>query len=127
MISAVIEEIEYPTLDEFFSPDERFPEYPFDHVASRANTVYRVVRKVLAKSRLDVEQYGAPEWKPLGRWISPGQTVFVLCKFGYHRRPGKSLEQFQSECTHGSVFRAVIDSEVPCPPPIDGPNVGGVR
>lgn len=110
MISVVVDkELTYPGADEFFSPHERFPEYPFADVASRPNAVYGAVRRVFRQAGLDAGHYGTAEWNPLGKWIFPGQTVFVLCNFVYHRRRGESTEQFQSKCTHGSVIRAVID------------------
>jgi len=110
MISVVVDnELIYPGGDEFFSPHERFPEYPFDQVATKPNAVYGAVRRVFKQAGLDAEHYGTAAWNPLGKWIFPGQTVFVLCNFVYHRRRGESIEQFQSKCTHGSVIRAVID------------------
>ena len=77
MISGVIDnEIEDPAPDEFFSPAERFPEYPFDHIASSLNTVYCAVRKLLAQSGLDIEHYGTPRgirsangYPPDKRWL----------------------------------------------------------
>ncbi len=110
MISAVVDTgISYPAPDESYSPDERYPEYPFARLARKPNPVYRTVRQLLHQLGLDDDHYGTPDWNPLGRWILPGQSVFVLCNFVYHRRPGESLERFYSKCTHGSVIRAVVD------------------
>ena len=110
MISCIVDkELFYPEGSDFFSPEENYPEYPFTQVSQRLNLVYSSVRQTLMQAGLDAEHYNTPEWNPLGRWISPGQTVFVLCNFVYHRRPGESMEQFYSKCTHGSVIRAVID------------------
>jgi uncharacterized protein (DUF362 family) len=110
MISGIVDSrITYPGSEEFFSPDERFPEYPFEHVASRPNSVYRAVRDVFAQAGLDAEHFGTSEWNPLGHWVGRGQSVFVLCNFVYHRRTNESAEQFESKCTHGSVIRAVVD------------------
>ncbi|MFC1762301.1 DUF362 domain-containing protein [Planctomycetota bacterium] len=110
MISAINNEtIEYPSNDEFYSPDEKYPEYPFHHIARKPNEVYRSVRGLFQQAGMDVEHYGTRLWNPFGKWISSGQTVFVLCNFVYHRRPRESLKEFQSKCTHGSIIRAVID------------------
>jgi uncharacterized protein (DUF362 family) len=110
MISVILDRnIRYPSSEEFYSPDEKFPEYPFNHLARKPNPVYRAVRELLRQAGLDATAYGNPEWNPLGEWISKGQTVFVLCNFVFHRRATESIAQFESKCTHGSVVRVVID------------------
>jgi len=102
-------DLQYPPSDDDFSPSERYPEYPFDHLASSPNAIYPKVREVFRQLGLDRENYDTPSWNPLGAYINPGQSVFVLCNFVYHRRPGESAEGFYSKCTHGSVLRAVLD------------------
>ena len=99
----------YPDSRDGFSPSERFPEYRFDHVASRPNPVYPLVRQVLAQAGLDAENFGAPAWNPLGRFVAPGSRVFVLCNFVYHRRRQESDSDFAAKCIHGSVLRALCD------------------
>ena len=99
----------YPLEEGLFSPDEQYPEYRFSHISKLPNEVYRSVRDLLSQLGMDRTNYGTSRWNPLGRWIKPGQKVFVLCNFVYHRRPNESLQQFQSKCTHGSVIRAVVD------------------
>ena len=101
--------VNYPTGDAFYSPDRRYPEYPFDHVADRPNPVYEMVRELLAQAGLDREHLGTADWNPLGGWIAPGSSVFVLCNFVYHRRPQDSSTDLWAKCTHGSVLRALID------------------
>jgi uncharacterized protein (DUF362 family) len=110
MISLLIDtSLEYPDACDFFSPDELFPEYRFNHLASVKNPVYRAVRQCLAQSGLDQEHFGTPLWNPLGRFIQPGNRVFVLCNFASERREKELLENYQARCTHGSVLRALVD------------------
>jgi len=99
----------YPQGDEAFSPELKFPEYQFPHLASSPNPVYAAVRQCLAEAGLDRQRYGSPEWNPLGEFVGRGGRVFVLCNFVYHRRRGETLHQFQAKCTHASVIRPIID------------------
>jgi uncharacterized protein (DUF362 family) len=110
MISIVMDpSIAYPDSSDFFSPNTAYPEYVFDHLAIQPNRVYEAVRRVFSQAGLDRSRYGSPDWNPLGEFIKPGSRVFVLCNFVNHRRPGESLSDFSSKCTHGSVLRAVLD------------------
>lgn len=100
--------LRYPSSASAFSPDSRFPEYPWKHISPEPNPIYSGVRQCLIDAGLDVENVGKPEWNPLGCYIRPGQKVFVLCNFVKHnitRRP----EVMDAKCTHGSVVRAIID------------------
>jgi hypothetical protein len=99
----------YPNGMDYYSPDEKFPEYRYAHIASQANPVYRAVREMLVQARLDIEHYGSSQWNPLGRYIPIGSRVFVLCNFVYHRNPYENQLAFQAKCIHGSVLRAVVD------------------
>jgi uncharacterized protein (DUF362 family) len=103
------DQLHYPAAATAFSPDVRNPEYRFDHLSPEPNGVYAAVRQCFAQAGLDSQHFGTAEWNPLGSFISPGQSVFVLCNFVYHRRPGESAAAFFAKCTHGSVVRAVID------------------
>lgn len=102
-------EIDYPDEAEYFSPDEAYPEYVFKHLSKKPNFVYRAVRNCLMQAGLDKENHDKPTWNPLGRVISPGSRVFVLCNFVYHKRGNESKEDFFAKCTNVSVVRAVID------------------
>jgi len=111
MINSIVErqEISYPASDDFFSPHVNYPEYQFEHIASKANDIYAMVRQLLAQAGLDAARFRTAAWNPLGQFIQNGSSVFVLCNFVYHRRPNESMEDFWAKCTHGSVLRAVID------------------
>lgn len=99
----------YGVLNERFDPGERYPEYRFDGVASRPNPAYAGVRTLFRQAGLDAGAFGTAAWNPLGAWIRPGASVFVLCNFVYHRRPQESKEDFFAKCIHGAVLRALVD------------------
>ena len=101
--------IRYPSGSEFFSPSERFPEYPFDTISKVENPVYRLVRQVLVDANLDRSRFDSSSWNPLGSYIAHGSRVFILCNFVYHRRSKETPHSFLAKCIHGSVLRALID------------------
>ena len=101
--------IRYPDANEFFSPSEGFPEYPFDTIAKVENPIYRLVRQVLLDANLDQHRFGSPSWNPLKKYIDPDSRVFILCNFVYHRRSKETPHSFLAKCIHGSVLRALID------------------
>jgi uncharacterized protein (DUF362 family) len=101
--------IKYPPATWGFSPDQAYPEYVHGLVAPSPNNVYAAVRDIFAQAGLDSENFGSAAWNPLGRYISPGQRVFILCNFVYHQRAKESDREFLSKCTHASVIRAVAD------------------
>jgi uncharacterized protein (DUF362 family) len=101
-------QLAYPEPDEYFSPDEAFPEYRFRQLAKKPNAVYRAVRQCLAGAGLDEANFGTPAWNPLRGHIAPGQKVFVLCNFVQHNT-SHNLENIFAKCTHGSVVRAMTD------------------
>jgi uncharacterized protein (DUF362 family) len=108
-VSVVVDsQLRYPA-ESPFSPSERYPEYRFESLSSRPNLVYEAVRRCFAQAGLDAGRFGTAAWNPLGQWIKPGQRVFVLCNFVYHRRPNESATSFAAKCTDGSVLRALLD------------------
>ena len=110
MISIVIDpDLRYPDAADNFSPDERFPEYRFEHVAQRPNPVYRAVREVFVQAGLDAERLGTPLWNPLGEYIKPGSRVFLLANFMQERRADESPEDFWSRCSHAAAIRPLAD------------------
>lgn len=110
MISVVVDEtLRYPDGEDFYSPDEQFPEYQHDHISTRPNHVYRAVRACFAQAGLDRTRFGHADWNPLGEFIQPGNRVFALCNFVLHREPGQGIRELWAKCTHGSVLRALLD------------------
>ncbi len=110
MISLILDpSLRYPEGGEWYSPDERFPEYRYEHVASKPNPIYRAVRQCFIQAGLDEKHLGTAGWNPLGDFVERGSKVFVLCNFANERRDNERLEDYLSRCTHGSVIRAAID------------------
>ena len=111
MIASVIyaEHITYPSSEDYFSPDEAWPEYPFSHLSKRPNPVYAAVRTCLADAGLDQANFGKATWNPLSQYVRPGNKVFLLCNFVEQKYRGMQDDEFFAKCTHGSVIRAVID------------------
>jgi hypothetical protein len=110
MISIVIDSaLAYPDADDFYSPDERFPEYPYVHISKQKNPVYQAVRNCFVQAGLDREHFGTSSWNPLSVLVQPGTRVFVLCNFVFHRLSNESAEDFLGKCIHGSVLRPLID------------------
>lgn len=101
--------INYPSDDYDFSPDEPFPEYQFQHISNEPNKVYKAVRDCLAQAGLDKNNYGTPLWNPFRDTIFTRSNVFVLCNFVYNKRVNEKQNDFFAKCTHGSVLRAVLD------------------
>lgn len=99
----------YPESGDLFSPGEAYPEYPFARVSSRPNHAYELVRRSFVQLGLDKERLGTAAWNPLGAYIAPGSSVFVLCNFVHHRRGHESPEAFFAKCIHGAVLRALCD------------------
>jgi uncharacterized protein (DUF362 family) len=99
----------YPAPTDGFSPSVAYPEYVHGAPAVADNPVYAMVRDLLADAGLDVARRGTPAWNPLGAYIRPGDRVFVLCNFVYHRRPRETEAAFQAKIAHGSVLRALVD------------------
>lgn len=111
MLSSIIHDvdIQYPEGDQFYSPSESYPEYPFTHLSTNTNRVYQGVRNCLAQCGLDEANFGKKSWNPLGEYVRKKDNVFLLCNFVYHRRSSESLSEFYAKCTHASVIRALID------------------
>lgn len=111
MLSSIIHDYQlcYPERDEFFSPSIRYPEYPFSHVATKPNMVYKAVRECFIQAGLDEDNVGTSVWNPLKQYIKQGDTVFILCNFVYHRRRSESTSAFFAKCTHASILRALVD------------------
>ena len=99
----------YPQATEAFSPSVRYPEYQFAECANSENSVYDLVRSVLRDYGLDAGRFGSPLWNPMGAYIQPGASVFILCNFVAHRRRNESEAEQFAKCTHASILRAVID------------------
>lgn len=111
MIFSIIHDlkIKYPKGGDYFSPDQAWPEYRLGNLSGKPNLVYAAVRTCLAEAGLDKDNFGLPGWNPLGKYISPGNRVFLLCNFVKEQEGFGADAGFEAKCTHASVIRAVID------------------
>lgn len=75
------------------------------------NHVYTAVRSALYGLGLDAENYGRPEWNPLGELVSAGSTIVLKPNWIRHWNPSDD-GTLESVITHGSVLRAVLDYAV---------------
>jgi len=94
-----------------FNPDTAYPEYPGEVGPPDSNPAYEAVRSALFELELDRENFGSPEWNPLGQIIRPGDRVVVkpnLVTHEYRRSCGIDGDVF-SVISHPSVVRAVAD------------------
>jgi len=90
-----------------FSPSERYPEYPFRHVARSKNSVYGLVRNTLKRLGLDRERQETSAWNPLGEMVRPGDKVVVKPNWVVHENRGPGT--VDSVVTHPSIVRALLD------------------
>ncbi len=110
LVSFVIDNhFEYSNDEFYFSPSEKYPEYPFEELSSGKNTVYEKVRRSFFQLGLDKEHYGTKEWNPFGEFIKPGQQVLLKPNWVMHVNPRKDSLGMQCLVTQPSVIRAVLD------------------
>lgn len=88
-----------------FHPSSKYPEYPFC-LLGPFNPVYEAVRTLYLRLNLDVENYNTNKWNPLGSLIKPGDNVLIKPNLVRHYNP---IGDMNSQVTHGSVIRAVLD------------------
>ena len=92
-----------------FHPDTLYPEYPF-HVdcIGPPNPVYAGVRNLLLSLGLDAENFGTPQWNPLGDLVGPGGTAIVKPNLVVSEHP-LGPPGINASVAHGSVLRPLID------------------
>jgi len=90
-----------------YSPHIRYPEYLFDDINEKTNSVYDAVRNGLFTLGLDKDNFGTPQWSPFKEMIKPTDTVVIKPNFvlSNHDKGGDLF----SIITHPSVIRAVVD------------------
>ncbi len=92
-----------------YSPAAAYPESPIAHqTLSTRNEGYHLVREALRLTGLDSENFGTPQWNPLGSVVTPGDTVVLKPNFirDFHDTDPNEIE---SVITHGSIIRAALD------------------
>ena len=98
--------LHYP-LSPPFSPHERYPEYPFDHLAEEVNPVYASIRNLFAGLGYDKSNFGKRSWNPLKGFVSPGGGVVIKPNWVFHQSASGS--DSTGMVTHSSLIRAVLD------------------
>ncbi len=96
----------YPKSDQLYAPEERYPEYPFAEITESGNPVYDMVRQSLIGLGLDKENFGTPEWNPLGDIITPGDCVVLKPNLVKHC---ENESRYECTVTHPSVIKPLID------------------
>lgn len=92
-----------------FHPPAVYPEYPFaSDELQPGNHVYAAVRDMLYRLGLDVENYGTPQWNPLGEIIRPGDKVVLKPNLVISEHE-LGLEGLEASTVHGSVVRPFLD------------------
>lgn len=106
----IIDEIEYPTSGNSFSPSDPFPEYQFEYDLGEENQVYSIVREGFLALGYDIENYNTKDWNPLGRFIKRGDNVLIKPNWVMHYNKNKNNpENLDCLVTHPSFVRVVID------------------
>ena len=101
----------YPIQD-LYSPEEKYPEYPGENQGSGdKNDVYRMIREIFVNLGLDRENIGTSNWNPLGRYIDSGNTVLLKPNWVKHANPAEENMKKGMDCliTHPSVVRCIFD------------------
>jgi uncharacterized protein (DUF362 family) len=100
---------EYPETPPF-EPSEPYPEIAAlgCPTSSSRNVPYALVRESLAALGLDPQQFGGPDWNPLGFLVQPGDSVFVKLNLVVHEHE-LGMAGLAGTINHGSVLRAVLD------------------
>jgi uncharacterized protein (DUF362 family) len=92
-----------------FNPPEIYPEYPFkEGLCQKDNFVYEAVRNLFFNLGMDRENYGKPEWNPLGEIIRPGDKVVLKPNLVISEHE-LGLPGIEASTVHGSVIRPFVD------------------
>jgi uncharacterized protein (DUF362 family) len=90
-----------------FSPDIRYPEYPFEELDSEHNYVYENIRQLFHQLDFDKEHYGLRSWNPLGKFIKPGSFVVIKPNWVNHVNPIEI--HISALISHSSLIRVILD------------------
>lgn len=104
--------ISYPSSMDSFSPDICYPEYPWgkDTISKQSNNVYHMVRSCFELAGYDKDNFGTPEWNPLGEFIKPGDMVLIKPNWVEHKNKNQEVnDNLACLVTQPSIARAVID------------------
>ncbi len=90
-----------------FHPHVQYPEYRGETGAAR-NSLYDAVREMFRSLGYDKENFGTPQWNPLGEFIGQGDSVLIKPNMVLHRSYRDS-EDYHSVVTHPALVRSVVD------------------
>jgi uncharacterized protein (DUF362 family) len=90
-----------------FHPEEDYPELDIKEI-DRKNKIYGLVRETLYGLGMDRDNFGTPNWDPLGEIVKPGDNVVLKPNlvFDMHEDGRQGVEAM---VTHASILRPVID------------------
>lgn len=103
---------EYPISGGIYSPECRYPEYPFDdNVGGHKNDIYRMIRNVFINLCMDEANIGTNRWNPFKDYVKSGDTVLIKPNLVMHKNLAEADMKRGMECmvTHPSVTRCVFD------------------
>lgn len=90
-----------------YHPGAAYAELPFSFVSDSPNHAYGLIRQLFYDLKMDGAHYGQAQWNPLGKIISPGNTVVIKPNFVISfNASGSSMEAI---VTHPSIIRAMVD------------------
>jgi uncharacterized protein (DUF362 family) len=95
----------YPTPP--FHPAEHFPELDIEEI-DKKNKIYGLVRETLYGLRMDRDNFGGPNWNPLGEIVKPGDKVVLKPNLVLDMHDG-GRHGVEAMITHASILRPVID------------------
>lgn len=92
----------YPEIEALFGRSEQ---------TGAPNQVYSAVRRALRNLGLDAENFGEPDWNPIGDLVSPGKRIVLKPNLIRHWNPASDGRggTVESVVTHGAIIRAVAD------------------
>lgn len=91
-----------------FDPPEVYPELSFSGKTNESNLVYKMVRDLLQRLRLDNENIGTPNWNPFKNFIKPGNNVVIKPNLVTNKH-FLGTDALYSTVIHGSILRPIID------------------
>jgi uncharacterized protein (DUF362 family) len=90
-----------------YSPNIRYPEYPFKSIGSETNEIYGTVRNLLYNLNFDIANFGTSKWNPLKDIIKPGNRVVIKPNWVNHFNPNEN--HLDALITHTSIIRPILD------------------
>lgn len=108
-----LEDSEYPKKAPY-NPEVKYPEYCFDFNSdndAKRNDIYRMIREIFIANKLDYENINTEKWNPLGKYITPNNTVLIKPNLVMNCNSAEKDAEKQLDClvTHPSIVRCLFD------------------